>query len=339
MLAVGDLNEISADWGESKVHVGCTERRPATVCGDLPVEFDRPVEVHRDRWLSLALALATLTILGGCSSPRTIVSTSPISTVSADLAFASLGPGSPAVLATTQTVYVNATRQEIFLATTGKTPGENVLRVDVFGARNNNVGPETTLSDHPLVESDLAAEFEDALPGVPLRRSLVYVQNTYGPFGYATGRSAQGEACIYAWQRIATPDKDISLLNRRATISIRLRYCQPGASEAGLVAPMMGLQINAALSDGSWTPEPQHLSSTLGAPGAPIGPPAVQAEYQAAPAAPQPRRALHHIAPTPQQTRAAPAEQEPISGPIVPAPPAGAAPPFVPPPPQAVVQP
>jgi len=73
----------------------------------------------------------------------------------------------PAVLSVIQSDYANATRQTIALATRGKTPGENQLRVDVFGVKNDNVALDSSLPDLPLKEAELAAEAQDALPDVP----------------------------------------------------------------------------------------------------------------------------------------------------------------------------
>jgi Cellulose biosynthesis protein BcsN len=131
--------------------------------------------------------------------------------------------------------------------------------------------------------------------------SLNYLQNRYGPIGYLVGKSAQGDTCIYAWQRLATPDWKLSPINSRNAISIRLRLCDPRASEAALAATMMNLSVNVALSSGSWTREPNELSADIGAAGAPIAPPSIAAAAanpfppSSSPAAPtRARRAPRH---------------------------------------------
>lgn len=250
-----------------------------------------------------------------------------------------MGAGTPAVVSVLQTTYTNATRQTIALATDGSAPGQNQLRVDIFGVSNENAGAESTLADRSLSENQLTSEAETALQGVPLHRSLTYVQNQYGPFGYALGRTAR-ELCIYAWQRIATPDLDVSLFNRRATISIRLRLCEPNATETNLVAAMMGLHVNASLSSGNWSQAPKPLSPDLGAAGAPMGPsPAAAVPVPASPARTgakrvrRPLRASARPAPATTQPGSPPAE----NGVMIPPPPTVGAPgtgaPAVPPPP------
>jgi hypothetical protein len=220
-----------------------------------------------------ALILMVALLAGGCASQRTIVRNSGSAwALATDQAFASLGPGSPAVLSVIESEYANATRQRIVLASRGRTPGENQLRVDVFGLKNDNVAVDTFLPDIPPAEADLNAEAQETLPDVPLRMSLNYLQNRYGPFGYLVGKSAQGDICIYAWQRLATPDWKLSPINSRNAISIRLRLCDPRASEAALAGTMMNLSVNVALSSGGWTREPNELSANIGAAGAPIAP-------------------------------------------------------------------
>ena len=224
--------------------------------------------------LALSAVIFVVALTGGCAAQRTVVENSGGATraVATDRAFVTLSPGGPPVLSVIQSDYANATRQTIALTSQGGTPGENQLRVDVFGLRNNNVSAERSLPDLPLSEAELSAEGQEALPAVPLRLSLSYLQNRYGPFGYLVGKTAQGDTCIYAWQRLATPDRKISLINSRNAISIRLRLCDPRASEAALASTMMNLNVNVALSSGSWMPEPKQLSSAIGAAGEPIAP-------------------------------------------------------------------
>jgi Cellulose biosynthesis protein BcsN len=222
-----------------------------------------------------------MAIVDGCAVPRTIVANESERQVSVDQAFVSLGSSAPPVLSIVEHPYENATRQTLRLATRGATPGENILRVDVIGIKNPSISRDATLPDAPLEAPQLSSEAEEALPGVPLRTSLTYLQNRSGPFGYAVGKSVQGDECIYAWQRVATPDRDLNIVNSRNTLSVRLRLCEPHTSEAALIASMMGLNVNVGLSGGLWTPEPRQFSSEIGASGTPIGPPQILAAASA----------------------------------------------------------
>jgi hypothetical protein len=147
-------------------------------------------------WATPAGVAWLLLIVDGCAVPRTIVANESERQISVDQAFVSLGPSAPPVLSIVERPYENATRQTVRLATRGATPGENTLRVDVIGIKNPGISRDATLPDAPLEEASLSSEAEDALPRVPLRMSLTYLQNRYGPFGYAVGRSAQGDQCI-----------------------------------------------------------------------------------------------------------------------------------------------
>jgi hypothetical protein len=266
-----------------------------------------------------------LVVLGGCAAPRTIVSTGTEREVPVESAFVSLGPGTPAALSVVERPYANGARQSIRLATHGKTPGENSLRVDVIGATNADVSADALIPDAPLKAADLDAEAEEALPGTSLRTSLAFVKNRYGPFGYAIGRSAQGDECIYAWQRLATPDQSLSVANSRDTLSVRLRLCEPGASEPRLVAAMMGINLNVALTGGAWTPEPKPLSAEFNAPGTSTAPP----EILAVTANPLPQHPARVARARPASPRA---PSEPVAPPVDP----GLSPSVVVPPPPLV---
>jgi hypothetical protein len=267
-------------------------------------------------------------VASGCAAQRTIVESSSARAVGLGHAFVSLGPGGPAVLSVIETDYANATRQTIALTTHGKTPGDNQLRIDLSGIKNDNVSPETTIPDRPLNEADLSAEAQEALPDVSLRMSLNYLQNRYGPFGYLVGKTAQGDTCVYGWQRLATADQKLSLINSRNAISIRLRLCDPAANEAALAATMMNLSVNVSLSSGSWTPDPRQLSADIGAANAPMAPSQIMAAA-ANPLPPSeasnalPRQAKRIIAapPPPPPPAASLVQPAPLTGVVVPPPP------------------
>jgi hypothetical protein len=277
------------------------------------------------RWTASAAILLMTLAAEGCAAQRIVVEDSTARAVSPTLAFVSLGPGAPRDLSVVESPYANATRQTIALATHGKTPGENQLRIDVFGLTNPNLAPDSSLPDLPLNEADLMAEAQDVLSDASLRISTNYMQNRYGPFGYAVGKSSQGDTCVYAWQRLETPEQKLSIVNSRNTISIRLRICDPKASEATLASLMMNLSVNVRLSGGSWTPDPRELSPTIGAAGAPMAPPQLTA------AAVNPFPPASPVAATAPRAKRAIAV-EPVSAPVI-APAPGV---LVPPPPLAL---
>lgn len=272
------------------------------------------------------LGLIGLSLLAACASgeaPQILASTR---TVDATHAYALPPPGGPSIVSVIERPYNNAVQQEILLATSARTPGQNVMRVQFFGPVRANLSAGDTLRDKQLGVTDISRELRGTLPGIVMRRSENYVQNRYGPFGFASGQSRSGDTCIYAWQRIRPAESQTRWLTGRGTIQIRLRLCDSHLNEEQLLAVMYGFSINAAFNDYSWNPygEPAGPAPDLGRPGAdvfPAGPGLPPAETLMPAPASQPvrvqRRLAAPVAPAATTIRERPA---PI-GPVVPPPP------------------
>lgn len=221
--------------------------------------------------LSLAVA--------GCGEQRLadseLVTATRSLSVDPSRAMVALPPGSPPVVGVTQRSYENAVAQTISLATRGRTPGENAIQVAFFTAADlpDSTGVEGNLLKLPGIDDfAVAQEMEERLPGVAMAPSAVFVQNKYGPFGYAFGRGTGGEACLYAWQRIA--DSDSIFRPKSGAISIRMRICDPKASEAALLRLAYEYSLNASLRRSGWNPtgDAPAPAPELGKAGAPIYP-------------------------------------------------------------------
>ncbi len=242
-------------------------------------------------------------------------------------------PGGPAIVGVVERRYANAIQQEIALGTNSSVPGQNLLRVQMFGPVGAE-GGDTRLPDTPLSEAGIGREMRRALPGIAMQRSPLYTQNSYGPFGYALGRRGARDLCLYAWQRI-TGSKSGAPFANMGTVQIRLRLCRAGASEQSLLAVMYGYTVNTSFSTSAWNPygRPPPADSRLGNTGQPIhpnGPFGFEPTLEVLPA--QPARAPRR-APAPAQ-QAIPSP--PPGAPVVPPPPAEpeqGTPPIVPPPP------
>ena len=113
----------------------------------------------------------------------------------------SLPPGGPCVVAVLQRTYQNGISQEIALSTASLTAGQNAFYVSLLNNTASNFEIPETLPRPPLTPGPDPGEMEERIR-VDMRTSLVYVQNKFGPFGFATGRSATGDLCLYAWQQI-----------------------------------------------------------------------------------------------------------------------------------------
>lgn len=272
------------------------------------------------------------TALAACGQTTTIERASLAVKADAHEAVALPPPGGPAVISVIERRFSNAIQQDIILSTSATTPGQNMLRVQMFGSIGVD-GGDTALSDRQPSYSEISREMRQLLPGVAMQRSDLYAQNSYGPFGYAVGRSGRNDLCLYAWQRIGAGRSDATLASR-GSIQVRLRLCQSGAHEEGLLAVMYGYTINAALAGEAWNPYGlvSPADPRLGRTGQPVHPfnlsgPAMIAVAKPV-AAPQPRSPAV-ARPVVQRTPLAPAvapKPVPANAPVVPPPPSATAP-------------
>lgn len=300
---------------------------------------NKKVASHRAYWPRVAVGIVAVCLaLPGCSTtsvqtPRT-ATTVPLSN-----AMIFPPPGGPALLSVIETNYANAVRQDIALATNARTPGENKISITRFldEASNGNNGE---LADSPTV--DLHAEASQAWPEVSMMVSPFYVQNLYGPFGYAIGGAPSGDKCIYAWQRIA-PSLRPSGAVRRGTVTIRLQLCDHTSAEQNLLRMMYQMRLRDPVF------EPWRASPAIGEAGVPLLPQSAEGfsnvldlrEAQPPRSQTQVRQVSTSPEPTPAPTPApAPRPIPEPTGPIVPLPGAGGTEPgapaggvIVPPPP------
>jgi hypothetical protein len=286
------------------------------------------------RWRPALLAtIAWLgTMLSGCGGQKLTDAELSFATravaVDPSRALVMLPVGGPPILNVTQRNYDNAIAQTISLATRGGALGENAIDVAFLTAAD--VPDDTAvegrlLSSASIEDFAIAREMEERLPGIAMTPGAIYVQNRYGPFGYAFGRSATGDGCLYVWQRIASGD---SLFRPQSgLVSIRLRICEPGASETALLRLAYGYSINASLRRSGWNPigdapQPQPGLGEAGVPIYPMTqtawPDAVEGQRRAA----RPRSARPHRPQAPPAEAMEPLPDRPLEGyPTVPPPP------------------
>lgn len=265
------------------------------------------------RIIRLGVLAPLLLGIGACAStpklpPQEAVVVSPVS------AMIIPPPGGPGIVKVVSTTFPNAVRQEISLATQARTAGENKITLVQFYGRGGD-GSDAELRDIPFSEVNLTEAALAAWPGTGMAVSPYYVQNDYGPFGYAIGRPSNGDTCIYAWQRIEPTLKPSGAIDR-GTISIRLQLCKRGSNEQELLEVMYRLRLNSSVHS------PLNAPPAIGRIAAPIRPVGAQGFAKvidipdpvpaSRPAAPQP------TAPAPAP---APAVVTPAPGaPIVPSP-------------------
>ncbi|MFB2549597.1 cellulose biosynthesis protein BcsN [Ciceribacter sp. sgz301302] len=200
------------------------------------------------------LAIASAVALAGCAArPGAGVATLS-STVPAESALILPAPGTLAIVSVVQRQYTNGIEQQVALSTSAATPGQNFLSIQVHGPAEPVARPGGALAYRPVTHAMVRAEMRSVLPGAALAVSDHFVRNHYGPFGYAFGRGAGGDACLYGWQQIRSNSSERSAANSQGMIQVRLRVCRAGASEADLVELMYGYTIVGGFSGATWNP-------------------------------------------------------------------------------------
>lgn len=270
--------------------------------------------------------------LAGCASPVPIETTSGLQTVSNETAFAMPDPGGPTITSVTQEQLANTVEQRIYLETDASVPGQNYILVQLFGPRDARFGSQNGVAEGFRTDLKWRSEARSAIPGVRMNLSPFYVQNRYGPFGYAMGRTRGGDLCMYAWQTLSSTNSTRTLFREKGAIRIRMRVCRAGSSEANLLGLMYNFTLNAFYRDRHWNPYGATLPPAvgLGRPGSAIYPTGETGFNNVAPAAPAralsraPRRVSRPAARTETTAPAVMVEPQPIPqpiGPLVPPPP------------------
>lgn len=183
-------------------------------------------------------------LVSGCASNRTNV-TREAHIVTPSESVVLPPPGGPAILKVVTTDYPNAVKQDIWLETTARSVGENKISVIRFTDKGGD-GSDARLVDVPFTHVNLTEEALAAWPGSGMAVSPYYVQNDYGAFGYAIAKPANGDTCIYAWQRI-DPTLKPSGMVERGTIVVRLQMCRQNTTEERLLEVMYNLRLNTVV--------------------------------------------------------------------------------------------
>jgi hypothetical protein len=222
--------------------------------------------------MKVLAAAAVLTTVSACAGRSDLGYASLMSEVPAARAIIVPPPGGPSVVAVLQRQYQNGISQEIALSTASLTSGQNAFYVNLLNNTSSNMEIPETLSLSSLTPDRIEGEMEERLPGVSMETSLVYVQNRFGPFGFATGRSPRGDLCLYAWQQIEPQEP--AILVPGGAISVRLRLCDADASVDQLLRVFYGYTVAAYYRQESWNPygDPPSPPASFGQVDAPMYP-------------------------------------------------------------------
>ncbi|WP_244446801.1 cellulose biosynthesis protein BcsN [Rhizobium sp. YS-1r] len=285
-----------------------------------------PISIARILWIVTGLG-ATVT-LSACSTTGNVGHPSGPQLVPSEKALIMPPPGGPAIVGVVERIRGNGIEQTVALSTSSKIPGQNYLRIHFFGAQGSAPDvPDATF--RTINENDLRREIARAAPGVPMVRAATFLQNTYGPFGYASGRGQGGDTCLFAWQQIRSPSTSSGIGRGFGMIQVRLRLCDNQATARQMLNAMYGFTIVGTFKGRMWNPygDVAEADERLGRTGEPIYPEgafsrrSVSLGYGMSTGAPQPlparRKAVEQVS-QPETEAAAPA------GPRVPLPDPGA---------------
>ncbi|WP_112968036.1 cellulose biosynthesis protein BcsN [Rhizobium sp. BK512] len=280
--------------------------------------------MHFPKTISMA-ALAAM--IAGCTSTGGVRQPVGPDSVEPEKALVLPPPGGPSIVSVVEQKRGNGVEQTISLFTSSSVQGQNFLKVQFLGASGANPGAGNA-SYRMIREGDIAREMARSVPGVPMATSATFLQNSYGPFGYASGHSRAGDTCLYAWQQVRSSQSAHTQARNFGMIQIRLRLCDARASERQLLGIVYGYTVTGTFDGDIWNPygAPPPADPALGQTGAPIYPDeggyratTMPIGYEPAPAAVRQTRAVAVRRVQPQPAPAAPVLQPPV-GPRVPLP-------------------
>lgn len=182
-------------------------------------------------------------------------------------------PGGPAIVGVVERIRGNGVEQTVALSTSSRIPGQNYLRIHFFGPQGSTPNaPAATF--RAINESDLRREIARAAPGVPMVRTATFLQNTYGPFAYASGQSKGGDTCLFAWQQIRSPSTSSGIGRDFGMIQVRLRLCDKQSTARQMLNVMYGFTIVGTFQGEIWNPfgRAAGADERLGRTGEPIYP-------------------------------------------------------------------
>ncbi len=212
-------------------------------------------------------------LVAGCQSSGNVKRPNISEAVPAEQALALPPPGGPSIVSVVEHKRGNGTEQMISLYTSSSVSGQNFLKVQFLGASGANSG--TGNASYRMINEDgIIREAFAAVPSVQMTRSTTFLQNSYGPFGYASGQSGSGDTCIYGWQQIRSSRSAHTQARNFGMIQVRLRLCDARATERQLLGIMYGYTLVGTLDGEIWNPfgHQQGADPTLGRPSNPIYP-------------------------------------------------------------------
>ncbi|WP_377297182.1 cellulose biosynthesis protein BcsN [Rhizobium sp. SGZ-381] len=213
------------------------------------------------------------TILAGCQTAAAVKTPAAPELVAPEKALIMPPPGGLAMVGVVEHAYGNGIEQTVLLATSSSVIGQNYLKIRYNGGNSGETG---SVAYRPITESSLRSERAAALPGIRLTPSMNFLRNAYGPIGYASGKSAGGDTCLFGWQQIRSRSTGSGMGRDFGMIQVRVRLCDHAASERELLNYMYGYTITGTFQGQIWNPygAPPPVSDSLAYAGPQVLPPA-----------------------------------------------------------------
>lgn len=221
-----------------------------------------------------ASAFGVALVLAGCNTPAGVQPSGAPKMLSPEEALIFPPPGGPEILTVIDRTFSNAVQQDVVLRSDAATPGQNYLKVQLYGPQKAGDESRDGLSNSSLRVSSISREIRAAFPGVAMSTTSEYLQNSYGSFSYASGRGYGRDTCIYGWQQIRSAESMRQGFKNLGRINVTLRLCQAGATVQDLLSVMYNYTITGSYKSPNWNPygTAQPPASGLGRAGNPMYP-------------------------------------------------------------------
>lgn len=203
---------------------------------------------------ALVLLPGIAMVLSGCNNPGGVRPSGAPKMLPPEEALIFPPPGGPEVISVINRTYSNAVEQQVILRSDARTPGQNYLKIELYGPQRAEDTGKDGLSSSSLRASSISREIRTAFPGAHVATSAEYLQNAYGAFSYASGTGAGDDTCIYGWQQIRSPESMRQGFKNLGRINVTLRLCQSGVTVRDLLTVMYNYTITGSYDAENWNP-------------------------------------------------------------------------------------
>ncbi len=169
----------------------------------------------------------------------------------AGLPMAQLPAASGDLVSVVESVDQGVLTQKIVLKGDSATWGENGVVVVVDQRADLRPGNASWAAPKPT-ETLIDRELKENFASIDMGVGQSFTRNSFGPFGYALGKTGSDVTCLYAWQfspghmplYVRDPEKEaLQASTPVSPTSVRVRLCRQHASQAELVAMVAQMSV------------------------------------------------------------------------------------------------